>query len=143
MIHKGGQPTHFCYSCHNFPNFHGGILGSITESVEDSGGGRPTDRLHVALRDVQLSTFGGRDNASYPSIGNAMEESGLASVNQYITRRRDGIVDSVMYRLLYTVCCNATISEWLMGSHTWWDQSSSCLFLLSVDLTIEWSRRPE
>jgi hypothetical protein len=136
MIHRGGNPRISATVAIAFLIFmveSWVVSQSLLKTLEASH--RQITRRITGRAAVYLLREG---QWSYPSIGNATEEAGPASVNQYITRRRDGIVDSVTYRPLYTLCCNATISEWLMGSHPWWDQSSSCLFLFSVDLTIEW-----
>jgi hypothetical protein len=44
---------------------------------------------------------------SYLTLGNAKKKAGLLSVDEYITRRRNGIVDFGVTQPLHALCCNS------------------------------------
>jgi hypothetical protein len=62
----------------------------------------------------------------YQPLGNAMEEAGLFFMNEYITRRRNNLVDYVATRSIYTMCCE-TERRGLNRVHKyWWNQYGLC-----------------
>jgi hypothetical protein len=59
---------------------------------------------------------------SYPSFGNAYEKTGMYTVEEYITRRRNIIVDYAASHPLFTLCCEAKYEGWGVQHQKWWDQ---------------------
>jgi hypothetical protein len=62
----------------------------------------------------------------YQPMGNAMEEAGLFSMNEYITRRRNKLVDYVATRSIYTTCRETEKRGLDRGHQYWWNQDGLC-----------------
>jgi hypothetical protein len=62
----------------------------------------------------------------YQPLGNAMEEAGLYSMNEYITRRINKLVDYVATRSIYTMCRETERRGLNRGHQYWWNQDGLC-----------------
>jgi hypothetical protein len=61
---------------------------------------------------------------SYLPLGNSYEEAGIYTVEEYITYRRNGIVDCVASQPLYNLCCSSETPVNIVDHQYWWDQCS-------------------
>jgi hypothetical protein len=58
----------------------------------------------------------------YQPLGNAMEDAGLYSMTEFITRRRNKLVDYVATRSIYTMCRETEMRGLNRGHQYWWNQ---------------------
>jgi hypothetical protein len=58
----------------------------------------------------------------YSPLGEAMEEAGLVSIDEYVTQRRNTIADFVATRPIYAVCCELEGRALGGDHHMWWSQ---------------------
>ena len=63
---------------------------------------------------------------SHPPLGNAYEKAGLYTMEEYIARRKNGIVDYIASRPLYDLCCSKETPEGPAAHQYWWNQKD-CL----------------
>jgi hypothetical protein len=75
---------------------------------------RLTGRAHVYLRS--------EGTWQYQPLGNAMEEAGLYSMDEFITRRRKKMVDYVATRSIYNMCHETERRGLNRGHQYWWNQ---------------------
>jgi hypothetical protein len=62
----------------------------------------------------------------YQPLGNAMEEAGLYSMNEYINRLRNNKVDYMATQPIYTMCHETERRGLNQGHQYWWNQDGLC-----------------
>ena len=67
------------------------------------------------------------EQREYPPLGEAMEQAGLFSIEEYIDRRRNSVAEYVATRPIYAVCRELE-SRGIGGDHqNWWSQLDNAL----------------